>query len=124
MVAAVLALVLLRLEQDGEAAAAATTGLTELFIDDMEASLRELGIGDPTLGKKLGKLVGALGGRLGSFREGLEQGGDFEAAVARNVFRGAPASDACVELVSDRLRAFHVALRQAALSDILAGRLP
>ena len=83
MVASVLALVLLRLEAEGEAARRESVLLTEIFIDDMDASLRELGTGDMMVGKKVGKLVGALGGRLGSFRDSA----GFEAAVRRNVFR-------------------------------------
>jgi cytochrome b pre-mRNA-processing protein 3 len=123
MVAAVLAIVLLRLEREGAAAGAATR-LTELFIADMDATMRELGIGDPGIGKKVGKLLGALGGRLGSFREGLERDGDFEAAVARNVFRGAPATEDSLGFVSGRLRALHAALGEAELATVLAGQLP
>jgi cytochrome b pre-mRNA-processing protein 3 len=123
MVSAVLALVLLRLEREGESAAAEATLLAETFIEDMDGTLRELGIGDVVVGKKVGKLVGALGGRMGAFRDGLA-GGDFEGAVARNVFRGAAPSDAALAFVGERLRAFDATLAAAALADILSGRLP
>ena len=62
MVAAVLAVVLLRLDDLGQADAAAR--LTERFIDDMDAQLREQGIGDVVVGKHVGRMVAALGGRL------------------------------------------------------------
>jgi cytochrome b pre-mRNA-processing protein 3 len=124
MVSAVLALVLLRLEADGEAAAGPAALLGETFVEDMDGTLRELGIGDVVVGKKVGRLMGALGGRLGAFREGLRGAGDFEAAVARNVFRGAPPSDAARAFVAGRLRALDGALAGADLADIVAGRLP
>lgn len=124
MVAAVLALVLLRLEADGAAAASPAALLAETFVEDMDGTLREIGIGDVVVGRKVGKLMGALGGRLGAFREGLRGDGDFEAAVARNVFRGAPPSQEALAFVAGRLRAFDAALAGAALADIVAGRLP
>jgi cytochrome b pre-mRNA-processing protein 3 len=123
MVAAVLALILLRLEREGEAAAAAATRLTELFIDDMDGTMRELGIGDVVVGKKVGKLMGALGGRIGAFRDGLDGSGDFEAAVARNIFRGAPPTEAALVFVAGGLRTIHAQLAEAPLAHLLEGRL-
>ena len=46
MVAAVLSLVLLRLEEEGDAGRAPSAHLTELFVEDMDGQLRERGIGD------------------------------------------------------------------------------
>lgn len=122
MVTAVLALVLLRLERDPAAAGEATL-LTELFIDDMEGTIRELGIGDVVVGKRVGKLVGALGARLGSFRQGVDSPA-FEQAIAHNVFRDAPPSPEALAFVVARLRALDSALAGARFADLLAGTLP
>ena len=46
MIAALVALVLLRIEAEGEAAAPRSILLTEAFIDDMDASLRQIGVGE------------------------------------------------------------------------------
>jgi cytochrome b pre-mRNA-processing protein 3 len=124
MVAAMLAIVLLRFEREGAAAASEAALLTETFVEDMDGTLRELGIGDVVVGKKVGKLMGALGGRIGAFRDGLEGAGDFEAAVARNIFRGAPPSEAALGFVAGGLRACHGQLAQAPLAQLLEGRLP
>ena len=67
MVAAVLSLVLLRLEEEGDAGRAPSAHLTELFVEDMDGQLRERGIGDIVVGKHVGRMMGALGGRLGAF---------------------------------------------------------
>jgi cytochrome b pre-mRNA-processing protein 3 len=123
MVASVLALVLLRLEAEGEKARRESVLLTEIFIDDMDASLRELGTGDMMVGKKVGKLVGALGGRLGGYRESAGDPAAFEAAVRRNVFRDDPPSGEAVGRVAERLAALRARLAAASLEDLLAGRL-
>ena len=86
MVTLVLSLVMLRMEKEDELAP--HTGLvTELFVEDMEGQLREAGIGDPTVGKKIGKLMSSMGGRLGTYRTALADGDRVElaAALTRNV---------------------------------------
>lgn len=123
-ISAVLAVVLIRLEQEGDRAKRESVLLTELFIDDMDGTLRQIGIGDVIVGKHVGKLVGALGGRLGAFRTALAKGEGLEEAVRRNVFREAPPSDDAAALVTARLNGFHEALAALPLSDLLAGRLP
>ena len=124
MVAALLALALLRLESEGESARAESVALTELFIDDMDGTLRQIGIGDFVVGKHVGKLVGALGGRLGALREALPDGAGLGLAVRRNVFRDGPASDAQVEWVAARLRRLHEDLAGTAMEPLLAGAFP
>jgi cytochrome b pre-mRNA-processing protein 3 len=119
MIAALLALVLLRLEAEGEAARDASVLLTEAFIDDMDATLRQIGIGDHVVGKHVGKMMGALGGRLAAFRDG-----GFEAAVARNVFHESPPSQAAAAFVAGRLERFAAALESATLDSLLEGTLP
>jgi cytochrome b pre-mRNA-processing protein 3 len=124
MVAATVALALLRLEAEGERAAAESVALTETFIDDMDGTLRQIGIGDFVVGKHVGRLVGALGGRLGALREVLSDGAALEPVVRRNLFRDAPADEAQVAFVAARLRRLHEALAQTAMEPLLSGRLP
>ncbi|MGZ8343755.1 MAG: ubiquinol-cytochrome C chaperone family protein [Allosphingosinicella sp.] len=124
MVATMVALALLRLEAEGDRAKAESVALTEIFIDDMDGTLRQIGIGDFVVGKHVGKLVGALGGRLGALREALADGADLEPAVRRNVFRDGPALDPEVAWVAERLRAFHDRLAGLAMEPLLAGTFP
>jgi len=86
MITVMLALVLLRFERDRVHAHEAAL-LTELFVEDMDGQLRESGVGDVVVGKKVGKLVSVLGGRLGALREARASGerAMLEAALARNV---------------------------------------
>ena len=84
MITLVLAVVLLRLEQAGDGAAAAR--LTEWFVEDMDAQLRQSGVGDLVVGKHVGKLMATLGGRIGALRAALpESGAALAEVIARNV---------------------------------------
>ena len=124
MLATLLALVLIRMEAEGDRAKAESVALTEIFIDDMDGTLRQIGIGDFVVGKHVGKLMGLVGGRLGALREALAVGGDIGPVVRRNVFRDGPASDAQVARVAARLRALHERLADSAMELLLAGAFP
>lgn len=123
MIAAVLSLVLLRLEQEGEARRDQTVLLTEIFIKDMDAELRQLGVGDYVVGKHVGRMMGALGGRLTALRA-ARGAGSLDAAVARNIFHEAPPSEAALAFVAGGLERFAAALDATPVDDVLAGRLP
>lgn len=119
MITAVLSLVLLRLERDGECGAESAL-LTELFVADMDGQLRESGIGDIVVGKHIGKLMGALGGRLGAYRKALAGEGSIDEAAKRNV---SLIEGHGPEALARRLRSLAADLDKAAPGDILAGRI-
>ena len=93
VLATVAALATLRLERGGEGARMEAVALAERFVEAMDAEHRELGIGDPTLGRKVRKLVAALARRVELWREAID-GGGWDAAVAESLFRDAPDADA------------------------------
>lgn len=117
MLAAVTALILLRLEAEGKRARRDATLLTEIFIEDMDSSLREIGIGDFVVGKHVGKLVSALGGRLGAFRAA----GSLDEPVRRNIFAGEAPDEPKLRLVTARLEALREHLREVPLERLLSG---
>jgi cytochrome b pre-mRNA-processing protein 3 len=123
MIAAVFALVLLRIEAEGEAGRAPAAMLTERFIDDMDGQLRQLGIGDIVVGKHMGKMMSALGGRLGAYRDGLA-GGDFADALARNLYRGAEVDPVALAFSEARLRELADKLAATPADELLTGQLP
>lgn len=77
----VMALVMLRMERDKTLIEAAAR-LTELFVDDMDGQLRQSGVGDLVVGKRMGKLMSVLGGRIGALREALAAGDEAEVRAA------------------------------------------
>lgn len=122
MIAAVLALVYARLEQESDQGQN-IAWLTELFVDDMDSQLREIGIGDMVVGKHVGKMMSALGGRIGAYGEGLKEG-TFEAALVRNLYRGEEPPAAALEHSAEQLRAIYLGLHAMAADQIVAGKLP
>ncbi len=87
-IAMVLALVLGRLEDDpGQAQAG--VALTELFVDDMDGQIRQIGFGDLVVGKEVGKIMAALGGRIAAYRAADDSAALVD-ALGRNLWRGDP----------------------------------
>jgi len=124
VIASLLALVLLRIEREGEEGKRPAVLLTEVFIDDMDGTVRQMGIGDQVVGKHVGRMMSALGGRLSAYREAEGDEVAFAAAVRRNVFRDSPSSEEAAAMVARRLAAFRDALAATLYTDLLAGRLP
>src|SRR5437588_3905141 len=120
VLATIMALALVRLEREGERGHAASVALTERFIEVMESEHRELGLGDPTLGKTVRKLVGMLANRTELWRSA---GGDWIGAANQSLYKGeAPAralhdSAGALENLSRRLDATSLrALRQGKIA--------
>jgi cytochrome b pre-mRNA-processing protein 3 len=88
--ALVLSLVLARAQREGDRVFEAA--LVDRFADDMDASFREMGVGDLSISKTVGQATGALGGRLTAYRDALASGAGLDEALARNLYRGAPPS--------------------------------
>lgn len=124
MVAMMLSLVLLRLEREKDLHAAESALLTEIFVDDMDGQLREIGIGDVVVGKHLGRMMSALGGRLGAYREALADGADFEAALERNLYRGETPDPVALAWTAARLRQEHAAIMGMPVSALIDGQWP
>lgn len=124
MIATILALVLIRVEQGGAETRADSALLAELFIADMDGNIRQLGTGDLIVGKRIGKMMGTLGGRIGAFRTAFETGEGLEEAVSRNIFWGAPPSPEANAFVAARIGRFHAALAERPMPAILSGDLP
>ncbi len=121
MVALVLSLVLLRLED--EDAAQMCADLTERFIADMDGTLRQDGVGDQVVGKHIGRMVAALGGRLGAYRDTRGDDAGFAEALRRNLWRGGTVPDDAVAWVVAEARRVSGRLDATPLAAITAGQL-
>jgi cytochrome b pre-mRNA-processing protein 3 len=123
MLAAVGALVMVRLEAFGDDGRHPQVMLTEIFVDDMDGQLREGGMGDIVVGKHVGRMLAALGGRIGAYRDGMGSQAGLSDALVRNLYRGiAPEPDALV-IVTERMKQLEAALNEAPLDHILAGHI-
>jgi cytochrome b pre-mRNA-processing protein 3 len=123
MVAAILAHVLLRLEQLPDTAGPSAL-LAELFVQDMDGQLREIGIGDMIVGKHIGRMMAALGGRLGAYREAGDDAAVLATALERNLWRGEGSPDGAAARIAARLTGWRAALSATSAKALLAGDLP
>jgi cytochrome b pre-mRNA-processing protein 3 len=96
VLATVVALATVRLERGGAAAHQQAVALAERFVETMDAEHRQLGIGEPALGKKVRKLVGALSRRVALWRDAAD-GGDWDAAVVASLFPAGQPSPTAVQ---------------------------
>lgn len=122
MLSTLAGLVIVRFEQTGPEGEAASVALTERFIEVMESEHRELGLGDPKLGRTVRKLVGSLAGRVEIWRSAIASAGHWEASARQSVY-GTDANSDAVDHTAGRLREFWSALQRADVNAIVAGRL-
>ena len=120
VLATIVALVMVRLEQPGEDGNALSVALTERFIEVMESEHRELGLGDPTLGKTVRKLVGMLAGRTELWRSANET--TWADATRRSLYKGEVDSEA-LEHSAAALRRFAQRLDTTPLERLEQGRI-
>ncbi len=116
LITAVLSTVMVRIEASEMRTESAL--LAELFVEDMDGQLREFGVNDVVVGKRIGKLMSVLGGRLGAYRSALNAGDQekLAGAVQRNTTFAQGADEAaCAALVADKL--MKLSQRLARFSD-------
>lgn len=81
-------LLVMRLRDEGPRGAEAGQALFDTYVSALDHALRELGVGDISVGKKMRKLGEALYGRMTAYEGPLRDGdaGTLSAGLARNVF--------------------------------------
>ncbi len=128
------ALMLLRLQGRGTGAEALATELSSLFVADMDRTIREIGVGDLSVGKHVKRMASAMLGRMEAYGAALAGDADggagendlanaLEEALTRNVWRGDPPGDEVVAALAQYVRDFWRLLGANPLEDLLAGSL-
>jgi len=81
-------LLVMRLRDEGEHGHEAAQGLFDAYVSALDHALRELGVGDVSVGKKMRKLGEAMYGRMTAYESPLRDGdaATLSAGLARNVF--------------------------------------
>lgn len=124
MIALHVVLVCRRLSGMGRTGAALSQALFDTMLQDMDRSLREMGVGDTGVGKRVKTMAKALLGRVEAYDLGLSSGEEaLAAAVMRNVFR----SDGVPSKAAVRIAAYAVDLDRRLLGQddgaLLDGRV-
>jgi cytochrome b pre-mRNA-processing protein 3 len=124
VLASLAALAILRLEEGDENAVRHSVALTESFIADMDAQMREVGFGDPSIGKQVRFMVGALASRVDWWRRARAGELDWSDAVRLSVYRDEPPeSEAAVTFASEALRRFNEGLGGFSDRELMEGRV-
>jgi cytochrome b pre-mRNA-processing protein 3 len=92
-----LVLLLERLRLQGDRAADVSQALFDVYLKSLDDALRELGVGDLSVGKKMRRLGEAFYGRVKSYMTAiaaLPDAAPLEALLARTVYEGRDASPA------------------------------
>ena len=120
--ATIIALVLVRLERDGQPGDLVSVALTERFIEVMESEHRELGLADPALGRTVRKLVRRLAVKTEQWRSAAGGQMEWMTATEESLYKGGVSPDALQHSAS-ALKRFWDRLQRLALRDIEEGKL-
>jgi cytochrome b pre-mRNA-processing protein 3 len=122
VLATIAALAIVRLEQLGEPGNALSVALTERFIEVMESEHRELGLGDPSLGKTVRKLVGSLARRTELWRAAVSGERAWRDCVRESLYKAEP-GEAALDHSSAALAAWWAKLENASADSLAGGRI-
>lgn len=95
--------------------------LSELFFADMDRSIREMGAGDLSVGKKVRRMAEAFGGRVEAYENARARGRqEIEQALTRNVYAGKPGQ---VSALGDWMEKAVKSLAKQDSDKIIAGQV-
>ena len=116
--------VMKRLKVIGIEASTTSQALFDLMFADMDKNLREMGVGDLSVGKKIKAMATAYYGRIKAYDEGLEGGQELLAsALRRNLFVEVKPTDQQVTGMADLLSNQVQASSSWSLVDIKKGAI-
>ncbi len=123
MIALHAALVLRRLKGDGDVTADLAQEIFDLMFADMDQNLREMGVGDIGVGKRVKGMAQGFYGRLAAYDAALEASGneDLIAALRRNLFRKSTPTDRQVTAVAEYVRRETVLMDAQTTRSFLSG---
>jgi cytochrome b pre-mRNA-processing protein 3 len=116
--------VMVHLQQGSEADKAFAQELIDEVFRDMDRSLREMGVGDMGVGKRVKKMATVYYGRANAYAGARAGGQDsLEAALLRNVYAGDDGKAGCARRLAAYACALHHAVAVLSRDDIRAGNL-
>jgi len=124
VLATLTALTILRLEEGDEDCVRHSVALTESFIADMDAQMRQEGFGDPSIGKQVRSMVGALASRVDRWRKVRESESGWDDAVRFSVYKmEAPDDEGAVTFATESVKSFTEHLAGHSDRDLRGGRI-
>jgi cytochrome b pre-mRNA-processing protein 3 len=94
------------------------------FFTDLDRNMREMGVGDLSVGKKVKKLAEGFYGRAGAYEGALNgQGDPMETVLVRNVFGGEDPGAPVLALLSNYVVRNVEGLASQSLATLMAGEV-
>ncbi len=114
-----------RLKDDSEEAKELSQVVFDTMFQDLDQSLREMGVGDMGVGPRIKKMASSFYGRVGAYDKALaeEDNKELEAVIARNVFNKLQPEDLVLKHLATYVRNNSAALKALGTKQILAGKL-
>ena len=122
VLATIIALITVRLERDGEDGRQESAALTERLVETLDAEIREMGLGDPTLGKQVRKLIGAVAGRAERWRLLAASDEPWTDEVKRSVYGDEATTPSAVGHTESSLKSLWQKLDESSLRDLVEGQ--
>lgn len=91
------------------------------MFQDMDQSLREMGVGDVSIGKKVQKMAYALNGRMDRYESSWSEAAALEEAVWRNLYRADPQRRAQASDMTQHIIKLEQGLLKLPEEDLLRG---
>ena len=96
--------------------------LKEVMFENMDLSLREMGVGDLSVGKKIKVMAEAYYGRQQAYAQALAGEEELTEALGRNIFRGREVSGEKLTALADYMTGQIAALEKQDIGHIYAGQ--
>jgi len=99
--------------------------LLEVAVADYDTSLREMGVGDLGVGRRVRSMARAQAGRFRAYDAAIAEvdNSELEAAISRNVWRGMPPDAKPVQALASYLRRQHLYLESQDPAVIARGEV-
>lgn len=116
-------LIIHRLTRADDPGPALAQAVFDAMFADMDINLREMGVGDLSVGRKVRAMWEAFHGRAAAYTEAMDRNdaAALEAALCRNVWRGEPVADEAVSAMARLMRAQAAWLSSQALPALRSG---
>ncbi|MDV7338648.1 ubiquinol-cytochrome C chaperone family protein [Terasakiella sp. A23] len=118
--------VMRRLKQGEEQTKEFAQSLYDLMFADFDLNLRELGVGDMGLARRVPKMAEAFYGRITVYEDGLgaeDEDVQLKEALDRNLYRKTPVSDESLQVMAQYLRREAKNLEETDIAALLKGEL-
>jgi cytochrome b pre-mRNA-processing protein 3 len=110
-----------RLQAEGSVGERMGQAVLETFFRSIDDDMRELGVGDLSVPRKIHKAASAFYGRSKAYAGALAGDGDLAVAISRNVFDAGNASGSAA--LASHLTAIVVELQNQPVEQLLAGQV-